>query len=98
VAKRALTKTKLRSLLNLKGEDFYWKVDSARIMMHSKAGTMRKDGVVQIQIEGKMYLKHRLIHFYKTGLWPERKTYAPRVQRTDRDDSEGKTSDKPSES
>lgn len=81
---KPLTLYKLKKLLILKGEDFYWKVDHKRLPMNSKAGNVRKsDGVVQIQIEGKSYLKHRLIHFYKTGKWPERKKYAPRLQRTD---------------
>lgn len=73
---KALTRHKLKSLLVLRDGDFFWKVDQRRLPMHSKAGTKRKDGSVQIQIEGKMYLKHRLIHFYETGEWPKRKKYA----------------------
>lgn len=73
---KVLTRHKLRTLLVLRDGEFFWKVDQRRLPMHSKAGTTRPDGIVQIQIEGKMYLKHRLIHFYETGKWPERKKYA----------------------
>lgn len=69
---KELSKTRLRSLLVLRGENFYWRVDHRRLMMGDKAGSMRSDGVCQIQIEGKIYLKHRLIHFYNTGVWPDR--------------------------
>lgn len=96
---KELTRYRLKQLLNLKGGEFYWRIDQARLPMHSKAGTIRKsDGVVQIQIDGKMYLKHRLIHFYKTGKWPERKKYAPRVQRTDRDDPRKEVDREPGQS
>lgn len=74
---KELTLHKLKNLLVLKEDgEFYWKVDLPRRAMHTKAGTLRKDGYTQIQIEGKAYLKHRLVHFYNTGEWPERKEYA----------------------
>lgn len=76
---KPLTRHKLKTLLVLRDGEFYWKVDQRRLPMHSKAGTKRSDEVVQIQIEGKMYLKHRLIHFYETGQWPERKKYVKTV-------------------
>lgn len=81
---KPLTLNKLKNLLVLRDGEFYWKVDQKRLPMWSKAGSLRKsDGVIQIQIEGKSYLKHRLIHFYQTGKWPGRKKYAARIQRTD---------------
>ena len=35
------------------------------------AGTVRKDGYVQTQLNGRLYLTHQLIWLLENGKWPE---------------------------
>ena len=50
----------------------YWKVsNSNRIKIGNIAGYKRKDGYIQIRIDTKLYLAHRLIWFYVKGYFPE---------------------------
>lgn len=49
---------------------FTWKQDRGRIRLGATAGALRKDGYLQITIDHKLYLAHRLAWFYITGEWP----------------------------
>lgn len=70
-----LTQERLKEVLRyepLLGE-FYWLVEKgARARMGTKAGSISKStGYVEIGIDGKVYLAHRLAFFYMLGRWPK---------------------------
>jgi len=63
----------LKSILSydLQTGEFVWAEDvNPRAMKGYRAGTLRPDGYVQIRINGKLYLAHRLAWFYVYGEWP----------------------------
>lgn len=62
----ALTAERLRSVLDYdKGTGLWtWLKDGKR------AGTRRKDGYVQISVDRRLYLSHRLAWLWMTGDWP----------------------------
>lgn len=50
---------------------FTWRVSlSSRALAGERAGTLRKDGYVQIRIRGKIYYAHRLAFLYMQGRIP----------------------------
>lgn len=50
---------------------FYWKVsNSSQVNIGDIAGT-KQNGYIHIQINGRIYLAHRLAWFYYYGYWPE---------------------------
>ena len=49
---------------------FTWKQDQGRIRLGATAGSLRKDGYLQIMLNHKLYLAHRLAWFYITQEWP----------------------------
>jgi hypothetical protein len=63
---------KLKEVLNYHPTtgDFAWKITSGKSRKGSPAGYISKRGYVQIGLEGKIYLAHRLAWFYVTGVWP----------------------------
>jgi hypothetical protein len=69
------TAKRLRELLSYDpaGGNFYWRVDAGRwgsIKAGTLAGSRRKDGRIQIWIDGRLYFAHRLAWLYMTGSWP----------------------------
>jgi hypothetical protein len=52
---------------------FYWiKRISIRVKaVGADAGSLRRDGYLEIGIEGERFLAHRLAWFYVNGYWPE---------------------------
>lgn len=64
---------KLRSILRYDRETgaFTWLVQSSsKTPVGSMAGSRRKDGRVQINIEQRLYFAHRLAWLWVTGRWP----------------------------
>lgn len=51
---------------------FLWKVRRKGKRADGVAGTKTKRGYIQIVIDGRIYLGHRLAWFYVFGRWPER--------------------------
>lgn len=51
--------------------DFYWQVARRGASKKRKAGTKTKVGYVQIMIDGKYYLAHRLAWLYMNGKFPK---------------------------
>ena len=49
---------------------FTWNQNQGRIRSGATAGSIRKDGYVQIMIDREFYLAHRLAWFYITEEWP----------------------------
>lgn len=69
-----ITQARLKELLYYDYETgiFIWLVSKAiRIKIGSIAGALRKDGYLNIEIDYKGYLAHRLAWLYMTGEWPE---------------------------
>ncbi|HEX5362374.1 MAG TPA: HNH endonuclease [Fluviicoccus sp.] len=48
-----------------------WRVSKGRARAGSKAGSVRKDGYVQVRISGKFYYVHRIAWAIMTGSWPD---------------------------
>jgi hypothetical protein len=67
------TKERLDELLayHLAAGYFTWKVSRGRVRAGTIAGTPDASGHIQIKIDGKPYLAHRLIFLMMTGRWPE---------------------------
>lgn len=67
-----LTVDRLRSLLNYDGETgtFTWRVSRGPNRAGALAGSLRKDDYVDIGIDGRLYLAHRLAWLYVHGRWP----------------------------
>lgn len=69
-----LTQARLKELLGYDAETgvFTWKVSvNSRVPVGAVAGTLMVKGYIQIGVEGRPYLAHRLAWFYTYGVWPE---------------------------
>ncbi len=69
-----LTKERLDELLSyhLETDHFTWKVSrGGTARAGSVAGSPNTSGHIQIKIDGKLYLAHRLVFLTITGRWPE---------------------------
>lgn len=67
-----LTQECVRSLFDYRDGELYWKVSRGNGMkIGDLAGTVRTDGYRSIQINGKLYLAHRLIFLYHYGYIPK---------------------------
>jgi hypothetical protein len=49
---------------------FRWRKSKGRAKGGSVAGTVRPDGYLKLNIDGKPYFLHRLAWFYVHGVWP----------------------------
>jgi hypothetical protein len=51
---------------------FYWRMSAARsVKVGDKAGSLHKDGYLQIGIDGKYFMAHRLVWFVTYGKFPD---------------------------
>ncbi len=68
-----ITKERLDELLAYDRETglFTWRVRRQRIRIGSVAGRPNTSGHIQIKIDGKPHLAHRLAFLTMTGCWPE---------------------------
>ena len=68
-----LTKDHLMSVLSYceQSGNFVWLVQTGRALPGMIAGSLGKDGYVQIKIGGKLYKAHRLAWLYMIGEWPK---------------------------
>jgi len=67
-----LTLDRLRSLLAydaITGQ-WTWRVSRGGKLTGSRAGYLNPDGYWRIEVDGRVYLAHRLAVFYMTGEWP----------------------------
>jgi hypothetical protein len=63
---------KLKSLFEYEDGNLYWKIKpSKKISIGAKAGYIDKKGYIQIRIDGKFYLGHRIIFAMHNGYMPE---------------------------
>lgn len=62
----------LKSMLSYCEEsgNFVWLVQTGRALPGMIAGTLGKEGYVNIKIEGRLYKAHRLVWLYMMGEWP----------------------------
>jgi hypothetical protein len=67
-----LTQDYLKSILRYEPHTgkFFWLVDKGRVGAGDKAGTRSRRGYVDIKIDGRSYLAHRLAWLYMTGEFP----------------------------
>ena len=68
-----LTQARLRELLDYdpKTGGFTWRIRRNQLALKgSKAGTPDSHGHIQIGVDGKFYLAHRLVWMHVYGLWP----------------------------
>lgn len=72
---KCATFERIDSLLSYNPERgvFYWKVSPCkRLKIGSEAGCLNKrNGYIQIGVDGKIYLAHRIAHLLHEGRWPE---------------------------
>jgi hypothetical protein len=73
VSKADLTQEFLKERLELRGEDFFWKVDGVVTKVGDFAGGRREiDGYYSIVLAGTNYSGKQLAYFYENGTWPVR--------------------------
>ncbi|WP_126969043.1 HNH endonuclease [Xanthomonas sp. BRIP62411] len=67
-----LTQLRLRELLDydLETGQFVWRFAKRRELIGKRAGTPQARGYIQIQVDGRIYLAHRLAWLYVHGAWP----------------------------
>lgn len=59
---------------NKKSGEFHWRVDGPRSSSPkkgSRAGRQRVDGYIDLRVNKRLYLEHRLAWFYIKGFWPD---------------------------
>lgn len=66
-----ISKEILHDLFIYKEGNLYWKNNRGKIKKDSIAGTIHSSGYLQIQINKKLYLAHRLIYLYHHGSLPK---------------------------
>ena len=69
----SMTAERLREVLAYDPEtgDFHWRASKGTAKAGSKAGTYDTHGYVQIKIDSKIHLAHRLAWLYVHGEWPD---------------------------
>jgi hypothetical protein len=67
-----ITAERLREALHYDPEtgSFTWRINRRAIRAGNAAGTKKSNGYIQIRIDQKTYLAHRLAWLYMTGDWP----------------------------
>jgi len=68
-----LTAERLRELLHYDptSGEFTWKITrNSRLRSGMRAGSVRPSGYVNLGVQGKLYLAHRLAWLYMRGVWP----------------------------
>jgi hypothetical protein len=67
-----LTEQRLRELLHYDQFTgvFTWRVRRGNVARGSVAGARKSDGYLQIGIDGRLFLAHRLAWLYMNGEWP----------------------------
>ena len=83
-----ITATRLRELLecDIEAGTFRWReTRGSRAIKGAAAGTRRWDGYYVLRLDGRLYLRHRLVWLYAHGAWPkETLDHANRVKGEDR--------------
>lgn len=62
---------RLRELFDYSDGDLIWKVSRRRVKPGRVAGCLDRNGYLQVRIDGKAYLAHRLVYLMHNGLLPK---------------------------
>lgn len=65
-----ITQELLRDVFYYENGNLYWNISKPKVKKGNKAGHRRKDGYVQVRLNGKLYLVHRLVFLYHHGHLP----------------------------
>lgn len=68
-----LTQARLKEVLQYDPETGYllWRISKQKVVKGKRAGSVRKDGYINIRIEGGQYLAHKLVWLYFKGYLPK---------------------------
>lgn len=82
-----ISDTDIRDLFSYNQElgELIWKIQPCKwIFVGDKAGSKRKDGYIEVGLQRKRYLLHRLIFFYHYGYFPKLIDHIDRDQTNNR--------------
>jgi len=66
-----LTADRANEVFSDDGQSLLWMAPTARRNKRGQlAGTVRPDGYMQVCVDGKLYLAHRVLWLMRTGAWP----------------------------
>jgi hypothetical protein len=66
-----LTADRANEVFSDDGQSLLWMAPTARRNKRGQlAGTVRPDGYMQVCVDGKLYLAHRVLWLMRTGEWP----------------------------
>lgn len=67
----SITQDYVKQLLEYRDGELYWKVSRGKAKVGAKAGYLNQIGYFQTQVNGKLYLNHRLIFLMHHGYLPQ---------------------------
>jgi hypothetical protein len=66
-----MTQDYVKELFHYKDGNLFWRVRRKGVRVGNVAGSHDSDGYLQVRVDGKRYLAHRLVFLYHHGYMPE---------------------------